>query len=210
MENIVRISKKVLAVIVLVFISIQSQSQDYKPIQSAFEISYKYEYNGEYSKAIDALKKVYDQSSYEINLRLGWMTYLSGLFVESTAYYQKAIELKPIAIEAKLGYVYPASAIGNWEQVKKQYDDILKIDPQNTTANYRLGSIYYGNENYSTALKHFEKIVNLYPFDYDSVLMFAWTNLKLGKTREATVLFNKALMIQPSSQSAVEGLSLIK
>lgn len=194
----------------ILFISINVRAQDYKAIQSAFESSYKHEYNGEYSKAIDDLKKVYDQNSYEINLRLGWMTYLSGLFVESTAYYQKAIELKPMAIEAKLGYVYPASAIGNWEQVKKQYEEILKIDPQNTIANYRLGSIYYGNENFSTALKYFEKVVNLYPFDYDSVLMFAWTNLKLGKTREATVLFNKALMIQPTSQSAIEGLSLIK
>jgi len=186
------------------------QSQDYKTIQDAFEKSYLYEYSGDYSKAIDGLKTVYSEESYEINLRLGWLTYLAGFFTESTAYYQKAIELKPLSIESKFGYVYPASALGNWEQVKKQYNDILQIDDQNTIANYRLGSIYYGNEDYTTALKYFEKIVNLYPFDYDGLIMYAWTNLNLGKFREAEVLFNKVLMNTPNDESALQGLELIK
>ena len=191
-------------------ITVTSQAQDYKTIQDAFEKSYLYEYSGDYSKAIDALKNVYDEESYEINLRLGWLTYMAGFFTESTAYYQKAIELKPLSIEAKFGYVYPASALGNWEQVKKQYNEILKIDPQNSMANYKLGSIYYGNEDYTTTLKYFEKVVNLYPFDYDGLLMYAWTNLKLGKFREAEVLFNKVLMNQPNDESAMEGLGMIK
>lgn len=186
------------------------QAQDYKTIQDAFEKSYLYEYSGDYSKAIDGLKNVYSVESYEINLRLGWLTYMSGFFTESTAYYQKAMELKPLSIEAKFGYVYPASALGNWEQVKKQYNDILQIDDQNTVANYRLGSIYYGNEDYTTALKYFEKLVNLYPFDYDGLIMYAWTNLKLGKFREAEVLFNKVLMNRPNDKPAIEGLGLIK
>ena len=40
--------------------------------------------------------------------------------------------------------------------------------------------------------------------------MLALTNLKLGKTREAKVLFNKALLYSPGDTSAKEGLSLIK
>jgi len=193
----------------LVFIT-NGHAQDYKTIQDAFEKSYLYEYSGDYSNAIDGLKNVYSEESYEINLRLGWLTYMAGFFTESTAYYQKSIELKPLSIEAKFGYVYPASALGNWEQVKKQYNNILQIEDQNTIANYRLGSIYYGNEDYTTALKYFEKLVNLYPFDYDGLLMYAWTNLKLGKFREADVLFNKVLMNQPNDESALKGLELIK
>lgn len=185
-------------------------AQDYKLIQDAFEKSYLYEYSGDYSKAIDGLKEVYSEETYEINLRLGWLTYMAGFFTESTAYYQKAIDLKPLSIEAKFGFVYPASALGSWEQVKKQYNEILQIDDQNTLANYRMGSIYYGNEDYTTALKYFEKIVNLYPFDYDGLLMYAWTNLKLGKFREAEVLFNKVLMNKPNDESALQGLELIK
>ena len=116
----------------------------------------------------------------------------------------------PLSVEAKLGYVYPAAALGNWEQVISKYKEILKIDAKNSTVNYRLGLIYYGREDFTSAYKFFEQVVNLYPFDYNSSLYLAWTNLKLGKTREAKVLFNKVLMMQPNDASALEGLSLIK
>ncbi len=200
--------KVILIVLCFVFGS-YSYGQDYEAIQKAFAQSYTDEYNGDYSKAIDGLKKVYDENSYEVNLRLGWLNYMAGFFTESVTFYQKAITLKPMSIEAKLGYVYPASAMGKWETVKKQYSDILAIDPQNVTANYRMGSIFYGNEDYTTALKYFEKVVNLFPFDHDGLLMYAWTNFKLGKTKEAELLFHKVLMNTPNDVSALEGLGLI-
>ena len=179
-------------------------------LQDAFSKSYQYEYRGNFTDAITTLKTVYQEDSYEINVRLGWVTYLAGLFTESSAYYQKAIALKPYSIEAKLGLANPASALGNWDQVIAQYNEILTIDPQNTTANYRMGSIYYGRKDYGKAEKYLEKVVNLYPFDYDSNILFAWTYLKLGKLREAQVIFNKVLLIKPADASALEGLGLIK
>jgi hypothetical protein len=52
--------------------------------------------------------------------------------------------------------------------------------------------------------------VNLYPFDYDGTIMFAWTNLKILKLREAKLLFQKALLIKPGDSSALEGLASIQ
>ncbi|MEI6898645.1 MAG: tetratricopeptide repeat protein [Bacteroidota bacterium] len=181
-----------------------------KTLEDAFEQSYILQEKANYAGAVSAIKAVYDEKSYEINLRLGWVSYLGGLFTESTAYYQKAMKLKPYAIEAKLGFVYPAAALGNWDQVIAQYNDILKIDPQNTTVNYRMGSIYYGKLDYAAAEKYLEKVINLYPFDYDSNILYAWTNYKLGKNREAQVLFHKVLLIKPNDKSAMEGLGMIK
>jgi tetratricopeptide (TPR) repeat protein len=183
---------------------------DLKIIETAFESSYAMETKGEYANGVSTLKAVYNENSYEINLRLGWLTYLSGLFTESSAYYQKAIKLRPYAIEAKFGYAYPASALGNWDQVVMKYQEILKIDPQNTLANYRMGSIAYGKNDFPSAEKYLEKVVNLYPFDYDSNILYAWTNYKLGKLRESQVLFHKVLLIKPRDSSAMEGLGLIK
>jgi tetratricopeptide (TPR) repeat protein len=191
----------------LILGSLQAQSDD---MISAFAKSYEQEYTADYSGAIATLKKVYDQDSYEINLRLGWLHYMAGLFTEGVSYYQRAINLYPYAIEAKLGFVYPASALGNWEQVITQYKAILKIDPAHTLTNYRMGLIYYGREDYETAYRYFERLVNLFPFDYDGLIMFAWTNLKLGKMTEAKVLFRKVLMLSPNDASALEGLGLIK
>ena len=179
-------------------------------MQEAFSNSYSQESKADYAGAILTLKGVYDEKSYEVNVRLGWLTYLSGLFTESTAYYQKAIALKPYAIEPKLGFANPAAAMGNWEQVINQYKDILKIDPQNTIVNYRMGSYYYGKADFATAEKFLEKVINLYPFDYDSNILYAWTEFKLGKLREAQVLFNKVLLMRPRDTSAMEGLLQIK
>lgn len=178
--------------------------------QEAFNKSYELEYKGEYVKAAEAIKKVYNEKSYEINLRAGWVHYRAGLYTESQNYYQKAIALKPYSIEAKFGYVYPAAALGNMDQVVAQYNKILEIDPQNTRANYFMGLIYYNKKDFQSAYKYFEKVVNLYPFGYDALLMYAWTNYQLGKTREAKVLFNKVLLLSPNDMSATEGLSLIK
>ena len=193
------------------FLGLNLFSQNnYTAMQEAFSTSYGLELKSDYAGAILTLKGAYDEKSYEVNVRLGWLNYLAGLFTESSAYYQKAIALKPYAIEPKLGFVNPAAAMGNWDQVIKQYQEILKIDPQNTIVNYRLGSYYYGKSDFATSEKFLEKVINLYPFDYDSNILFAWTEFKLGKIREAQVLFNKVLLMRPRDTSALEGLAQIK
>ncbi|RLD76907.1 MAG: hypothetical protein DRJ15_14540 [Bacteroidetes bacterium] len=202
--------KKILILAVLMFSMTWIYSQDTESLQAAFEESYTFETDGNYADAIKILKTTYDPSSYHLNARLGWLSYLSGQFTESAAYYQKAIELKPYALEARFGLIYPASAMGNWAQVKEQYIKILELDPQNTKANYYLGLMQYEIGDFGQAIKHFEKVANLYPFDTESVLMFAWSNFQLGKTREAEVLFNEVLMLDPGNESAKEGLGLIK
>lgn len=199
----------VLVLIFGLFFQVHAQNDNEK-IQAAFTKSYELENGGDYTNASKALKEVYDENSYEINIRLGWLSYQSGFFTESAAYYEKAIVLKPLSIEARLGYAYPASAMGNWNFVINKYEEILEIDPSNSLVLYRMGSIYYGKENYANAIKYYEKAANFYPFDYDITIMYAWTNYQLGKLREARVLFQKALMITPGDKSALEGLGLIQ
>lgn len=200
---------RILVILLLVF-SVKASGQSFVEIKDAFQKSYIQEATGEFSAAAGSLKKVYDEDSYEINLRLGWLTYLSGNFTEAKAYYNNAISLMPYAIEARFGLVYPAAAMGNWTEVIKQYEKILEISPNNSIALHRLGLIYYGREEYELARKQFEKVVNLYPFDYDGLTMLAWSNFKLKNIREATVLFQKALLNTPNGSSALEGLDLLK
>ncbi|MFT5020407.1 MAG: tetratricopeptide (TPR) repeat protein [Polaribacter sp.] len=191
----------------LISVSVFAQSTN---LQKAFKASYAKEAEGNYTGAIKDLKSVYSETSYELNLRLGWLHYSAGLFTESMAYYTKAIDLMPASVEAKFGLVYPAASVGNWNQVQKQYENILRIDAKNSQAHYRLGLIFYGREEFDKALQYFQVGFNLYPFDYDFNLMMAWTSLKMGKMREAKVLFNKVLLLSPDDESAIEGLSLIK
>ncbi|MBN1253463.1 MAG: tetratricopeptide repeat protein [Bacteroidales bacterium] len=200
--------KTIAVVIILMFITTNMLSQ--VAVLQAFEKSYELEKKGEFKKAVQVLKNVYDANSYEINLRLGWLNYQAGIFNESVAHYQKAVNLMPYAEEAKFGLIYPNAAIGKWDEVISLYKKIIANSPNNTIANYRLGLIYYGQKEYQNAFKYFDKVVNLYPFGYDALLMLAWTNFQMGKSREAKVLFNKVLMYSPNDKSALEGLKLIK
>lgn len=175
---------------------------------NAFVKSYELSDKSKYTDALAAIKSVYDKSSYIINLRLGWLNYLAGAYVESANYYKIASELKPLAIEPKFGCAIPIEAMGNKNDLKLYYDAILSLDPQNTVAHYKLGYLYYQQKDYQNAYTHFEKVVGLFPFDYDGLLMLGWTNYQLGKTPESKALFNKVLCVVPNDKSALQALSL--
>ena len=202
--------KKIALTISFLALALFLNAQDYTKQQKAFAESYKLEKTGKYANAIKQLKAVYSESSYELNIRLGWLNYNQGNFTESQAHYSRALKLMPYSEEAKFGLILPKAAVGKWTDVINLYNSILKNSPNNTVANYRLALIYYSRKSYSKALGYFKKVVDLYPFDYDGLLMYAWANFQTGKTREAKILFNKVLMLSPNDASAKEGLGLIK
>ena len=179
-------------------------------LEAAFTKSYQHEKSGDFKAAADVLKKVFDESSYEINLRLGWLNYNAGLFDESIIFYNKAQKLKPYSEEARFGLILPLAALGRWNEVEDLYNKILEISPNNTVAMYRLGLIYYGRKDYNKAQPLFKKVVDLYPFGYDGLLMLGWTSYFLGNYPQAKVLFNKVLLYSPGDASAKEGMQLIK
>lgn len=206
METIKKISITVALTIMFGYLMAQNTAAN----QSVFVKSYESEKSGNYVAAIATMKTIYKADSYIVNLRLGWLSYLAKQYSEAIKYYDLAIALKPYAIEARFGCVKPLSAIESWDKVKAHYEQILKIDPQNTVANYWLGVILYNRKDYTNATKLFEKVVNLYPLDYDSVIMLAWSKLNTGKTADAKVMFNHALILRPNDSSALSGLKLIK
>jgi len=178
--------------------------------QKAYASSYQAEYKQDYQSAIQAIKSIYQESSYEDNLRLGWLTYLSGNFSGSQNYYSKAVSLMPASVEARLGLVKPLSSLESWDSVLRQYQEVLKLDPGNYTALYWSGVIQYNRKQYDVAQKSFEKLVNLYPFDYDAAHMLGWTYYYMKKSNEARIMFNKALLIRPGDSSASQGISMLK
>lgn len=201
--------KKIGTATAILLLAIGLQAQNITMLQSAFSKSYIAENQNNYQLAISEMKPIYQPDDYIANIRLGWLNYLAKQYSESIAFYQKAIALKPYAIEARLGCVKPLSAIENWEKIKEQYIEILKVDPLNTTANYWLGVIHYNRKEYKSATTLFEKVVNLYPLDYDSVIMLAWAKLYNNSYADARILFQQALIIRPNDSSAQNGLQQI-
>jgi tetratricopeptide (TPR) repeat protein len=201
------ILKKTFIAVFLILLVIQLKAQTNAVLQKAFHNSYVNEQNKNYTAAINDIYPYLTDNSYEVNIRLGWLHYLNKNYTASQAYYQKAISIKPGAIEAKFGYVKPLSFLQSWDKVLEQYMAILKIDPQNTQANYWAGSIYYNRKQYDAAIRCFKVVVNLYPFDYDGNHMLAWSNLMAGKKNDAKTFFERALVIKPADASSSDGLN---
>lgn len=192
-----------------IMVTVQAQVNQ-QVLETAFSKSYGLEKSGDFSGAMDELKKVYVEGSYEMNLRLGWLNYNAGLFDEAVIFYGTAQKLKPYSEEVRFGLILPLSALGKWNEVIAVYDKILEISPNNTVALYRLGLVYYGRKDYNNAHTLFKKVVDLYPFGYDGLLMLGWTSYFRGNYNEAKVLFNKVKLFNPADASATEGLELMK
>ena len=169
--------------------------------EMAFSKSYSFEYESQYAKAIKPLLEL-KVDNYEVDLRLGWLYYLSKDYTNSEMYYKKAIKLEPNSIEARFGVVLPVSAIGNWNSVLATYYEIVKIDPNNSTANYRIGNIFYSRKEYPNAASYLLRVLKMYPFDFDSNLLMGKVLIAQEKPAEAKKYILKALEYYPQSDEA--------
>lgn len=201
---------KFLLVIAAVLIMEGANAQSDPKVLAAFADSYKSELSGNYAIGVSQIKSVYQTDNYSMNARLGWLSFLAKQYTESINYYSKAIKLKPYGIEARFGMIKALNALEQSDKVKEQYEAILKIDEQNTTSLYWLGVLLYNRKDYDNAGKNFEKIVNLYPMDYGSIIMLAWTRLYQKRNAEAKVLFYQAILLSPNDASATSGLNQLK
>jgi tetratricopeptide (TPR) repeat protein len=188
-------------IIILTLIVFCFSSKAQQTSESAFAKSYSFEYETQYSKAISALTDTHLES-YQMDLRLGWLYYLSKDYIKSEQYYRKAVASEPSSVEARFGLVLPLSTLGNWNNVVAVYLEITKLDPNNSIANYRLASIYYTRKDYANATQYVSKVLKLYPFDYDSNLLTGKILMTLAKNVDAKKYFIKALEYNPQSEEA--------
>lgn len=201
---------KALSATIFICMAALVHAQTQKQLLDAFSKSYSLEAENNYNEAISQFASVYSEASYEVNLRLGWLQYLSANYTESVAYYQKSIALMPVATEPLWGIIKPYAAQNDWVKVEASYKSIIKLDPKNSLAHYWLGVIFYNRKDFTSSKKYLDVALNLNPFDHDILLTSAWLNYFLGNTTEARILFNKTLLNHPNDASALEGLNLIK
>jgi tetratricopeptide (TPR) repeat protein len=199
-------------IITLIFLAtIFSVNAQNGELLNAFEKSYLYEKNQEYTKAVASLAVVYNkyQTNFETNLRLGWLHYLSGNLKESNIYYAKAIELKPMALEAIFGNILPLLAQGKYGNIEVLANKAISIAPNDSRAEYYIGLVSYYQKDYLKSERFFEKAINQYPFDLDLNLMLGWSKFALGKKNEAKALFQVAQRHSPNSAAVKTAIDLI-
>lgn len=191
--------------IILILVAFFNIAKAQQTSEAAFYKSYSFEYEAQYTKAISALTDLH-LDSYQINLRLGWLYFMNKDYVKSELYYRKAISLETSSIEARYGLVLPLSTVLNWNSVLLVYLEIVKLDPNNSVANYRIASIYLARKDYNNSRIYVLKVLKLYPFDYDSNLLSGKILVAQNKNADAKKYFTKALEYNPQSEEAKTAL----
>ena len=178
-------------------------------IRDAYHKSYRYEKAQNYADAIKALAPVATAypAGYTVNLRLGWLYYLSGSYATSRTCYQSAIKTAPDSLEAKLGHTLPLLAQERYDEAETATKQILRLDPVNYTANLRLAFAQRMQKKYDAAEAVLNGMLILYPTDLSLLTEFALIKLAKDQKADAKRVFNDVLTLDPENVIAKAQLS---
>ncbi|NBV24374.1 MAG: hypothetical protein EBS05_20950 [Proteobacteria bacterium] len=178
-------------------------------IRDAYHKSYRYEKGQNYADAIKSLAPIisaYPQA-YTVNLRLGWLNYLSGSYATARAHYETAIKTAPDSLEAKLGHTLPLMAQEKWEEVETVTRQVLRVDPANYTANLRLAYVSRLQKKFPIAETILNGTLALYPTDISLLTELGLVKLALDNKAEAKRIFNDIVTLDPENVVAKAQLS---
>ncbi|RUM58008.1 MAG: hypothetical protein DSY60_03115 [Persephonella sp.] len=205
--------KKVLTYFLLFFfLSSKIFALSLEDIRRAYYMSYRYEMAGDYRDAIRSLMVVFKSypNGYTVNLRLGWLYYLSKKYSNSIFHYKKAIKVIPYSVEAKLGLTLPLLAQGKYSSVERLCYQILNQDFYNYYGNLRLVYVLRKQKKYDLAEKIINKMLYLYPTDTNFLLELGILKFEKREFNNAKRILNDVLILDPENLKAKLYLERIK
>lgn len=162
----------------------------------------------DYAGAIRLIVEQYNAhpQDYLLNLRLGWLYYLSGDYRNSAQYYYEAIQRSPRSTEAGLGYLLPLLAQARYPDAESFARQILQGHPDNYYANWRLAIALRWQAKYAEAEKVLARMLELYPADVALRTEMAQIKLSQNDRPAAKQLFTEVLAIDPNNALATRQL----
>lgn len=116
--------------------------------------SYRLEAKNKFPEAVDAIMPLYLESreNYFLNLRLGWLFYLQGIYSNSFKHYKAALNAEPEAVAPRQGFIAIYTAEGKWELVTREAEEILASSPGHTQTRQILVRSLIERKNWAAAL----------------------------------------------------------
>ena len=180
-------------------------------IKKAYYDSYNYEKMQDYKDAIKVLIPVYNQypNGYTLNLRLGWLFFLSKQYQNALVHYRRASLISSFAIEPKLGMLKVYINLGDYDNALKIGDVILKEDYYNYYGNYYMILALKGKNEIKTAINLVDKMLVLYPTSTLFLVQLGelYFNIDKNKSKE---IFENVLILDPNNVVAKDYLNLFK
>ncbi|HXB73917.1 MAG TPA: tetratricopeptide repeat protein [Candidatus Acidoferrales bacterium] len=162
----------------------------------------------------DAVFQMYQKApaSYRVNQLSGEIFEIQGRFQDAAAEYRKAIQKNPAALNLhfRLGraLLLESHDAANLREARKQFEAELALNPGDAVAEYQVGQTLLADQNAAGAAAHFDKAVSLNPEFPEALVALAKTRSDARKYGEAIGLLERAVKLQPASESAHYSLML--
>jgi tetratricopeptide (TPR) repeat protein len=176
---------------------------------AAYRASYQLEASGDFAGALATLAPLSaaGDDSYFLLARLAWLRYLTGDFTAAELGYRRAIAARPQAVEPKVGLTLALLAGGNWKALDLACRDALTSSPTDPGLRSRLASAQYNLGRFPDAAVLYRKLIDDYPATLDYQTGYGWALLRMGKRKQADIVFRSVLAVSPDNVNAQQGLS---
>ncbi|MEG3640495.1 tetratricopeptide repeat protein [Magnetococcus sp. PR-3] len=178
-------------------------------VRKAYYKSYDYARTQSYRPAIRAMLPVHKQypKGYTVNLRLGWLYYLAGLYADSIRHYQTAMEAAPESVEAMLGMTLPLMAKQQFGQVELICNRLVYKDYYNIVGSVRLAWSLRKQGKLALGLKVTERLLVRHPTNVSLLTEQGQILHAMGKKQAALHLFDDLLTLDPENSTALKALN---
>ena len=166
--------------------------------------SHYFEKQGDYEKAASVIKEKADANDEYALLRYGHLMYKQGKYNESIEAYDRAMEISPKSLDAKLGILLPYIAQQRWRQVKVYTRQILVISEWDRTANEIQMMVDEKMKKWHTLNRHAAKISRVYPTNAEVFAYYGRAKAWQGDKRVAKDAYEKVLMREPENSEAID------
>lgn len=194
----------VICVVAILGCAASASGQDL--VLDSFANSYKYEKAQNYEDAIKSIVILKDQG-YLVQLRLGWLYYLSGNHANSRQHYLKAIAAAPKAIEPRLGYMLPLLAQARYAEVETVARQVLMMDAGNYYASLRLAIALRMQGKLPQAAEVNNAMLELYPTDVSFLTEMGLVLVAQKDHAKARQAFYRVLTLDPENVVAKRHLA---
>lgn len=133
----------------------------------------------------------------------------AGRHQEAQAYYQRAVELKPLYVLPRIGLANGHFRAGRPQAAIREYDTVLKLDPDSVAALSNLGVLLCEMGEQERGVTLLQRAVKLRSDHVDAHFNLGTVLTRAGRLDLAEISFREAVRLNPSHPEALNNLGVL-
>lgn len=154
---------------------------------------------------LDRIKYVRDKNWVQ-NFNNGVAKVKTEELDEAMKHFETCKVIDPTRPDAHRNVAFVAMRSGDVELAKKNYREVLELDPKDTKVMLQLGALLYEEKKYEEAIDLMDKIIAIEPTNLEAISQKAFAFDSMGESEKAFEAYSSALEQNPDSPDLIFNL----